>query len=168
MTPKKIIVDSREYKAWHEVGHATICLHLGGIVELMEFLENDSRGHARTSCIVLPEHNQSVACGGFAAEFYLLNEGLAELAPDDKRDINRVVFHNAIGDREEYWGRRLGVDEIFSVEEEHAFMNHAIGEVLPFFAHYLPGMQLLARELSRVGRVDGALVKRLLLSKFSR
>ena len=158
----KIIVDSREYKAWHEVGHATTCLHLGGDVELIEFLENDSRGHARTQCVVMREHHQSVACGGFAAEFYLLNEGLAELAPDDERDINRVVFHNAIPDREVFWGRRLGVDEIFTVEEEHVFMNHALENVLPIFAHYLPGMHLLARELIRSMRVDGALVKTLL------
>jgi hypothetical protein len=160
----KIIVDSREYRAWHEVGHATICLHLGGDVEIMEFLENDSRGHARTQCVVMPEHHQSVACGGFAAEFYLLNEGLAELAADDTRDINRVVFHNAIQDREEYWGRKLGKDEVFTVEEEHAFMNHALGNVLPMFERYLSGMQLLAEELSRAKRVEGALARKLLLT----
>lgn len=160
----KIVVDSIHYKAWHEVGHATVCMHLGGHVELIEFLENDSRGHARTSCIVLPEHHQSVACGGFAAEFYLLNGGYAELAPDDNRDINRVVFHNAIQDREEYWGRKLGEDEIFSVEEEHAFMNHALGSVLPMFDRYLPGMHMLAEELNRAKRVEGSLVKKLLLT----
>ncbi|WP_411880030.1 hypothetical protein [Polaromonas sp. YR568] len=160
----KIVVDSREYKAWHEVGHATVCLHLGGDVELIEFLENDSRGHARTQCVVSPEHHKSVACGGFAAEFYLLNEGLAELAPDDKRDINRVVFHNSIQDREDFWARQLGEDEIFSIEEDHAFMNHALGNVLPIFAHYLPGMHKLAQELSRSKRVEGELVKRLLRS----
>ena len=159
----KIIVDSLEYKAWHEVGHATVCIHLGGIVELMEFLENNLRGHARTSCVVLPEHNQSVACGGFAAEYYLLINKYAEQAVDDTRDINRVVFYNAIPDREAFWGRRLGEDEIFLVEEDRAFMNHAIQHVLPIFANYLPGMHLLVRELSHSKRVDGALIKKLLL-----
>ena len=161
----KIIVDSLEYKAWHEVGHATVCIHLGGIVELIEFLENHSRGHARTSCVVLPEHNQSVACGGFAAEFYLLNDKYAEQAVDDARVINQVVFHNAIPDREAFWGRRLKVDEIFTVEEEHVFMNHALGKVLPIFGQYLPGMHLLAQELISSKRVDGALIKKLLLPR---
>jgi hypothetical protein len=43
----KILIDSVEYKCWHEVGHATVCLHLGGDVDFIEFLESDTRGHAR-------------------------------------------------------------------------------------------------------------------------
>lgn len=43
----KIRVDSVEYKCWHEVGHATVCLHLGGDVDFIEFLDGDARGYAR-------------------------------------------------------------------------------------------------------------------------
>lgn len=69
----KIIVDSDEYRCWHEVGHATVCLHLGGDVDCIEFLVGDAHGFARARCVVLREMERSVACGGFAAEFYLLN-----------------------------------------------------------------------------------------------
>lgn len=51
----KIRVDSDEYKCWHEVGHATVCLHLGGDVDFIEFLVGDARGHARARCVVIPE-----------------------------------------------------------------------------------------------------------------
>jgi hypothetical protein len=86
-----IIVDSFEYKCWHEVGHATVCLHLGGQVFFVEFLaEGDPRGHARTNASeITPEHDRTVACGGFAAEFLLLNNGLAHQSPDDDHNIFR-------------------------------------------------------------------------------
>ncbi len=86
----RIYVDSDEYKCWHEVGHATVCLHLGGDVDFIEFLEGDSRGYARARCVDNPDIERSVACAGLAAEVYLLKNGYAEQAPDDKRDINTV------------------------------------------------------------------------------
>lgn len=159
----KIRVDSVEYKCWHEVGHATVCLHLGGDVEFIEFLDGDARGHARTRCVVTSsETERTVACGGFAAEFYLLHNGYAEQDPDDKRNISQVVFHNATNDREDFWGRKLGRDEAFTEAEDREFMNHAIGSVVPIFNLYLPGMQELARELCDARRVEGKRVKELL------
>lgn len=158
----KIRVDSDEYKCWHEVGHATVCLHLGGDIDFIEFLDGDARGYARARCVVTPEMERSVACGGFAAEFYLLKHGYAERGPDDERDVSQIVFHNATGDREEFWGRKLGTDEAFARAEDEAFMNHAIGSVAPIFDRYLPGMQQLVRELLKARRVDGRRVKELL------
>jgi hypothetical protein len=161
---KKIRVDSDEYKCWHEVGHATVCLHLGGDVDRIEFLDQDSRGYARASCIVLPAMEKSVACGGFAAEFFLLNNNYAEKSYGDDRDISQIVFHNATHDREAFWERRLGTEESFGEEEDRAFMHHAIGPdgrggVLPIFDQYLSGMQELVRELYETRRVEGKRVK---------
>ena len=122
-----IRVDSLEYKCWHEVGHATVCLSLGGDVDFIEFLVDDARGYPRARCIVTPEMEKSVACGGFAAEFYLLKNGYAEQEPGDDRNVNQIVFHNATGDREDFWGRRLGAHEAFAVTEDTEFMHYAIG-----------------------------------------
>jgi hypothetical protein len=163
----KIRVDSDEYKCWHEVGHATVCLHLGGDVELIEFLDGDARGHARASCFVTPEIERIVALGGFAAEVYLLKYGHAEQGSDDDRDINQVVFHNATNDREDFWGRKLGRDEEFSEMEDSEFMNQAVGSdgyggVVPILNLYLSGMQELVRELCGARRVEGRRVKELL------
>lgn len=158
----KICVDSVEYKCWHEVGHATICLHLGGDVGLIEFLDGDARGHARTRCVVTPEIERSVACGGFAAEFYLLNNGYAEKDHNDERDISRIVFHNATEDRESFWGRRLGIDENFLKAEDEEFMQHAIESVAPIFNRYFSQMQELVRELNDTRRVEGNRVRALL------
>ena len=157
-----IRVDSFEYRCWHEVGHATACLHFGGDVDFIEFLDGDARGHARTRCVVTPEMEKSVACGGFAAEYFLLNSGYAQLGPNDERDISQVVFHNATGDREDYWDRRIGRDEAFSQEEDEAFMNHAIETVAPIFSQYFSGMQVLVQELCNARRVEGRRVKELL------
>lgn len=158
----KIIVDSDEYKCWHEVGHATICLHLGGDVSFIEFLEADARGHARARCTVTSAIEKSVACGGFAAEFYLLDKGYAEKSPDDERDISRIVFHNATGDREDFWGRRLAKEEYFSEDEDRVFMNHAISTVVPIFDRYFLGMQAVARDLYEARRIEGLKVRKLL------
>lgn len=157
-----IIVDSTEYRAWHEVGHATICLHLGGDVECIEFLHDDARGHARARCIVLPEIEKSVACGGFAAEFYLLNLGLAERAPDDHRDISQIVFHNAFFDRGDFWGRRVGPEDVFSQAEDQQFMQYAILRVAPVFDHYFPAMQAVVHELCQARKIDGGRLRPLL------
>lgn len=164
-----IRVDSVEYKCWHEVGHATVCLHLGGDVDSIEFLDGDARGHAVAHCSdVTPEIERSVACGGFAAEFYLLKNGYAEKSADDERDINQIVFHNATHDREEFWGRKLGRDEVFTEAEDREFMHHAIGShgssgVVPIFNQYFLGMQELVRELCDARRIEGRRVKELLV-----
>jgi hypothetical protein len=158
----KIRVDSVEYKCWHEVGHATVCLHLGGDVNLIELLDGDARGHARARCVVTPEIERSVACAGFAAEFYLIDNDYAEQGGDDERNISQVVFHNATNDREDFWGRQLCRDEAFTEEEDRVFMKHAIESVVPIFNLYLPGMRELARELFEVRRVEGSRVKELL------
>src|SRR5580692_9679773 len=160
-------VDSVEYKCWHEVGHATVCLHLGGDIDFLELLEGDPRGHARARCLVTPGIERTVACGGFAAEFYLLNNRYAEKGPDDERAINRVLFHNATHDREDFWGRRLGRDEEFTEAEDQEFMNHAIGHggfggVIPIFDRNFYKMQELVKELRVLKRVDGKQVKQLL------
>ena len=164
----KILVDSVEYKCWHEVGHATVCLHLGGDVDFIEFLDGDARGHARTRTVVTSsEMDRTVACGGFAAEFYLLNNAHAVQSPDDKRNISQVVFHNAISDREDFWGRKLGGDEAFTEAEDKEFMRHAIGPdgwggVVPIFNQYFSRMRELVRELCEARRVEGRRVKELL------
>jgi hypothetical protein len=158
----KIRVDSLEYKCWHEVGHATVCLHLGGDVDSIEFLYGDARGHAVAHCRdITPEIERSVACGGFAAEFYLLRNGYAEKSADDQRDISQIVFHNATHDREEFWGRKFGSDG-FTEAEDKEFMNHAIASVVPIFNLYLPGMRDLVRELCDARRVEGRRVKEFL------
>ena len=122
----KIVVDSFEYKCWHEVGHATVCLHLGGNVDCIELLDDDARGHARARCVVTSDIERSVACGGFAVEFYLLDKGYAAQAPDDKRDINQVVLNNASMDGHAFFGREYS-SEGFDEAETREFMNHAIG-----------------------------------------
>ena len=108
-----------------------------------------------------------MACGGFAAEFYLLKKGYAEKGSDDERDISQIVFHNATGDREDFWGRKLGRDEAFTRAEDEEFMHHAIGSdgyggVVPIFDQYFFGMQELVRELRDVKRLEGRRVKELL------
>ena len=163
----KIRVDSVEYRSWHEVGHATVCLSLGGDVEFIELLEDDARGHARARCLVTSEIEKSVACGGFAAEFYLLKNSHADKGSDDERDINRILFHNATHDIEDFWGRKLGKDEAFTEPEARGFMNHAIGPdglggVVPIFNRHFSGMQELVRELCEGRRVEGRRVKELL------
>lgn len=154
-----IIVDSSEYQCWHELGHAVACLKFGGEVEFIEFLTNHPRGKAMARCIVMPDMNKLVACAGFAAEFYLLKNRLADKAPVDNRDINEIVFHNATADREAFWERDHTVGDGFSEQEDREFMNHAIEHVAPLFDHYFRGMAQLVNELCASRRLEGSRIK---------
>lgn len=161
----KIRVDSDEYRCWHEVGHAVVCLHLGGDVEFIEFLEGNERAAARTRCEELPGTECSVACGGFAAEVLLLRKGLAELGSDNERDINSAVFNNAFDDRQAFCGRLLG--PVIDQAEQTAFMHHAVGPdgnggVIPILEHHFSRMQAVVRELHQARRIEGGRVKDLL------
>lgn len=89
--PMKIALNSDEFKAWHKVGHATVCLHFGGNLDGIEFLEEDARGFAVAHCCdVMPDMEGSVACGGFAAQFCLLQAGYVDWI--DLQEISAIVF----------------------------------------------------------------------------
>ena len=162
-----IRMNSDELKAWHEVGHATACLHLGGDIDLIEFLNGDSQGFAVTrGCYVMPHSERSVACGGFAAEFYLLRAGLIEgVDLNDKQQVAVVsgqVFSNAWRDHMEFIGREVTEDNDFTKEEKEDFMNYAINRVAPIFDLYFPKMELVVRELLLSRKIEGGRVREIL------
>ncbi|MCL6417875.1 M50 family metallopeptidase [Aestuariirhabdus sp. Z084] len=160
-------MDSDEYKAWHEVGHATVCLHLGGDLDLIEFLEENSQGFAvARGCYVMPETERSVACGGFAAEVFLLQSGLiAGVDLNDQKIVSEVsarVFSNAWQDHQEFIGRTVTEDNDFTKEEKEAFMNYSIERVMPIFRHYAEKMKLVVSELLAARSISGAKVRAIL------
>lgn len=157
----KIRVNSDEFKAWHEVGHATVCLHLGGALDGIKFLKGDARGFAVAhGCDVTPDMERSVACGGFAAEFYLLKAGYVDWV--DLNEISEILFSNAWQDRKAFAGRTVTEDDDFTREENEEFMRHATQVVAPIFSLYFSRMQDVVNELLGVRQIDGARVKELL------
>jgi hypothetical protein len=163
----KIQVNSDEFKAWHEVGHATVCLHLGGDVESIEFLEKDARGFAVAHCCnVMPEMERSVACGGFAAEFYLLDAGYAEWS--DVQETSAIVFGNAWMDRQDFAGRVVTQDNDFTNDENKEFMDHAIHVAATILNQYFSRMQNVVSEFLVARKINGARVKELLQLENSR
>lgn len=162
-----IRMNSDELKAWHEVGHATTCLHLGGDIDRIEFLDGDSQGFAVTrGCYVMPHSERSVACGGFAAEFYLLRAGhIAGVDLNDAKQIEAVsgqVFSNAWRDHQEFIGREVTEDNDFTREEKVEFMNYAINRVVPIFDHYFSKMELVVSELLVARKIEGPRVREIL------
>lgn len=164
----KIRVDSDEFKCWHEVGHATVCLNLRGDVEGIEFLVNDARGHAVAHCIV-PEDVESergVACGGFAAEYYLLRAGYVDgVDLNDPRavaEVSDLVFSNTWRDQREFHRRTVTENNDFTKAEKEEFMRYAIERVAPIFDLYFPRMQIVVSELLASRKIDGVRVKELL------
>lgn len=163
----KIIVNSDEFKAWHEVGHATVCLHLGGDIDCIEFLKGDARGDAVTrGCDVMPGKERWVACGGFAAEFYLLRAGYVDGIdlndPSAVAAVSDIVFSNAWRDHQDFVGRTITEDNQFTKEEKETFMHYAIERVAPIFDMYFAKMQIVVSELLTARKIDGARVKELL------
>jgi hypothetical protein len=163
----KIVLNSDEFKAWHEVGHATVCLHLRGDIRGIKFLEEDARGFAVTrGCFVMPDTEQSVVCGGFAAEFYLLRAGFIEgvdlNSPEVVAAVSDQVFSNAWDDHQKFIGRAVTEDNDFTKEEKEKFMNYAITRVAPIFDMYFSEMKLVVSELLTTRKIDGARVRELL------
>jgi Peptidase M50B-like len=162
-----IRIDSDELKAWHEVGHATVCLHLGGDLDRIEFLMEDTQGFAVTrGCYVMPDKERSVACGGFAAEFYLLRNGYLDGVnlndPTQVAEVSARIFSNAWRDHQEFIGRLVTEDNDFTREEKVAFMNYAINSVSPIISIYFSRMQLVVRELLEARTIEGTRVRDLL------
>lgn len=159
--------NSDEFKAWHEVGHATVCLHLGGDLKGIEFLETDSRGFAvARGCYVTPNTERSVACGGFAAEYYLLRggyiDGIDLNDPSAVAEVSDLVFSNAWTDHQDFVGRIVTEDNDFTKEEKEEFMHYAIARVAPIFDQYFEKMQIVVSELLAERKIDGVRVKELL------
>lgn len=165
-----IRINSDEFKAWHEVGHATVCIHLGGDLDGIEFLKSDTRGFAvARGCVVTPYKERSVACGGFAAEFYLLQAGYVNVGnfddPSVVAKVSEFVFSNAWSDRQDFWGRTVTEDNDFTKWEDEEFMRYAIESVLPIFDLYFDKMKIIVSELVAERRISGARVKELLAIK---
>lgn len=159
--------NSDEFKAWHEVGHATVCLHLGGDLERIEFLEGDVQGFAvARGCYVMPENQRSVACGGFAAEFYLLQAGCVDgvelNTPKGIEEVSTHVFSNAWIDLQDFIGRKVTEDNDFTKEEKEQFMNYAIEHATPIVNLYFDKMKLVVKELLAERNIDGKRVRELL------
>lgn len=165
--------NSDEFKAWHEVGHATVCLHLGGDLDRIEFLNGDVQGFAvARGCFVMPDTEKSVACGGFAAEFYLLNAGCVDgvdlNTPNGIEEASNLVFSNAWRDLQDFIGRSVTEDNDFTKEEKEKFMNYAIEHVSPIFNLYFEEMKLVVSELLAERAIDGKRVRDLLQMGISR
>ena len=159
--PMKISVNSDEFRAWHEVGHATVCLCLGGDLDGIEFLDGDARGFAVAHCCeIMPDMERSVACGGLAAEFYLLKAGYVEYL--DLQEISNIVFGNAWRDRQDFAGRIVTEENDFTREENEEFMNYATQVVAPIFKLHFSRMQDVVDELLTERKIDGVRVKELL------
>ena len=159
--------NSDEFKAWHEVGHATVCLHLGGDIDCIEFLNENSQGFAVSrGCLVMPETEKSVACGGFAAEFYLLNTGRVKgvdlTTQEGIQEVSNHVFSNAWRDVQEFIGRSVTEDNDFTKDEQQNFMNYAINHVSPIFNLYLDNMELVVSELLSERKINGNRVREIL------
>ncbi len=159
--------DSDELKAWHEVGHATVCLHLGGDLDRIEFLESDEQGFAVTrGCYVTLENERSVSCGGFAAEFYLLRAGYVKTGdvndPTVNAEISERLFSSAWKDHQDFCGRTVTEDNDFTKEEKEAFMHYAVERVAPIFDLYFERMGRVVDELLAARTIDGSRVRQLL------
>lgn len=163
----KVHIDSDEFKAWHEVGHATVCMYLGGDVDAVEFLEEDARGFAvARGCEVAPDKERHVACGGFAVEYYLLKSGYVEDIdlndPDTVAAVSSLVFGNAWRDRQSFARRVVAPDNDFSQQEDEEFMWYAIEHVAPIIKQHFERMKLVVTELLFLRRIEGDRIRELL------
>ncbi|MBE4404009.1 hypothetical protein HJ027_22850 [Vibrio parahaemolyticus] len=154
-----IHVNSKEYQCWHEIGHAFTCIHYGGDVEFVEFInDSESRGLARARCHTNEDIRHLVACGGFAAEFFLLRAG--RLGSVDERWITQELFKNATIDRESFFRKPSGSD--FSKEEDTQFMNVAVYTVKPELEQYESKFQVAVGELLANDRIEGNRLKEIM------
>lgn len=158
---KPINMNSTTYECWHEIGHAFVCLHLGGDVQYVELLEGHEKGRARARCVTNPDIRKFVACGGFATEFVLLRDG--DLGAQDEKKIAQVIFRNATIDREMY--HSLSSEDPISEAQDHEFMDCATAKVAPIIRRYKPLMAVAVKELEEFRRISGERIKQIMSGK---
>jgi hypothetical protein len=158
---EQLLINGLKYQCWHEVGHATACLHFGGDVAYIELIDDERiDGLARAGCSTTPDIRPMVACGGFAAEYFLFyNKLLTTIEP---KAFTQLIFINATKDREMFCGRTLLDQEQFTKAEDEAFMHFAINKVAPIFSQYFTQMEQLVDELITKRKVYGARVREIL------
>lgn len=156
-----IILNSEEYQAWHEIGHATVCILKGGDVELVEFIEDSTHfASARASCYVTDDIRKYIACGGFATECLLLQENL--LGYVDSSVFTKSIFENSSLDKCSFFKVTKGSQ--FSREETKEFMDFATNNVLPLIKDYVDKMRSIVALLIETRKVDGAIIKSILIN----
>jgi len=151
-------VNSIAYECWHEMGHAFVCIALGGDVQHVELLNDHELGRARARCITTPNIRQRVACGGFAAEFVLFRDG--DIGPQDEKEITQVLFRNATIDREMYHSLASGTAT--SEAQDREFMNCAIDIVASIIRRHKPAIAKAVQELERDSCVSGQRIKQIM------
>ncbi len=114
----------------------------------------------------MPGKERSVACGGFAAEFYLLRAGFIDgVNLNDPSEVSRVsadVFSNTWRDQQTFFDRRVTQDNDFTKEEKEEFMHYAIEHVAPILNLHFAKMQIVVGELLAKRKIDGVRVKEIL------
>jgi len=143
---KTMEVNGVDYQSWHEVGHAMVCLLLGGEVELIEFVDDEnSIGVAKARCDYPPEIKRAIACGGFAAEYLLFQEGYIKMS---WREFTDKMFDNAVRDRISFFdGDFAQEDGFWPKEMDKEFGYFAIRQVAPLLKPWFRVMKTVVREL---------------------
>ena len=157
-----IALNSREYDSWHEVGHAVVCLELGGAVHFVEHIGDinhpaRARANCKTTVIISP----SVGCGGFAAEYLIYQRGLlASSVTSD--DFLQATRENSQHDREEFFGRSA-----LSERDLAYFEDFAKREAVPIVEKYFDKMHTVVNALVRDGRVTGEQIVQMLVMSYN-
>lgn len=151
-------VNDVEYQCWHELGHAFTCIELGGDIECVEFLENHDVGQARARCITNQNIRQLVACGGFAAEWVLYQDG--DLGQQEERAMTQTLFRNATIDRLMY--HSLNPESELTEAQDHEFMNCASLKVVPIIRKYKNKIAIAVAELKKSKSMSGNRIKQII------
>ncbi|WP_041666815.1 M50 family metallopeptidase [Sulfuricurvum kujiense] len=126
----QIIINSREYECWHEAGHAVVCLLHGGKVELMEIIQDkDHVGRARARCETTNSTRPKIACGGFAAEYYLYETGAIDVT---EKEFVQSALVNAFPDKKQFFGADYEQSNgCWPTEMDIRFRDYAIYQIAP-------------------------------------
>lgn len=154
-----VILNSEEYQAWHEIGHAVTCILLGGHVEFVSFIDDPNHfAVAVARCAPIPETRKHVLCGGFAAECILLQKGLLESI--DQASFTQSIIENSRLDKSKFF--EVSNDYNFSRKQTEEFNEFAINFVVPLLDNYVDKMQALVAMFMVTGRLEGQFIKDLI------
>jgi hypothetical protein len=131
-----ITVNSLEYAAVHEGGHAAAAIVKGAIVVEMELYPDPVRNSGRTRVCRNEDQARFIALGGFAAEYLLFRAnrlvGAGGLPISSDKEFIDIAFRNAADDYQSFWINHAGSADskttgIPEVEMDRQFMKFAIG-----------------------------------------
>lgn len=165
---KPIEINSHDYICWHEAGHIVAAIEVGAIVKRVvvtpDQVENSEKGifvkgsqqHVSVeyseAAEIRAEQRKYVACGGWAAEYFLYKNKLilnSGNTPLNEKEFIEKSNENCRLDKLVFMGEDQSEGGTWPEQFDRDFMDFGIGEVYPILVECTAQLHGLWKEITQ-------------------